>query len=279
LTKHLARASQQKKRDSGQDRAVRTLGLGEEKKHLQMLNLAYNSWGDEEEWRKKYVQPEFDVTQNVLVVEEEGEWAGGGTAWFREAILENGEKVKVYAAGDLYVHPNHRGKGIYSTAMENLNKMAYERGAVLGFAFPSIFRLPSVALQNYGFVNIIHPKTRICILNPENFLTYIISQLKTAYLPLRFDGMTVKLTVHFDFPRKGASMNRTFRVEKGAISEFTETKKIDLKIAMRIDTLLKLSSAFYLGKKTLFLMLFSSIIRGRLRFSFSSRFLKAFLGL
>ncbi len=43
----------------------------------------------EEEWRKKYDQPGFDIEKNVLVVEEGEEWAGGGTAWFREAFLQN----------------------------------------------------------------------------------------------------------------------------------------------------------------------------------------------
>lgn len=275
----MARVNRQNKNSLRQNRTVRTLIAGEEKKHLDMLNLAYDPWGDQEEWRKKYIQPEFSVDQNVLVVEENGKWAGGGTAWFREALLKDGRKTKVYAAGDLYVHPGHRGKGIYSTAMESLNKMAREKGAVLGFAFPSIFRLPSIALQNYGFVNIIHPKTRICILNPENFFTYIVSQLKTAYFPSRLNDTTIMLTVHFDSPKKGTSLTRAFRVEKGTISELTETKKTDLKVTVNIDTLLKLSSAFYLGRKSFYPLLVSSIVHGRLRFRFSPRFLKAFMGL
>jgi len=258
-------------------RVPRTLRRGEEKKHLDMLNLAYNPWGNEEEWMKRYVQPGFDVEKNVLVVEEGGEWVGGGTAWFREVFLQNDRKLKVYTAGDLYVDPARRGKGIYSTAMESLNRIASERGAALGFAFPSIYRMPSMALKKYGFVNVLYPKTKIYVLNPEGFLAFILSQLKEAFLPPRFDNLTFRLTVRFSLPNERRSLSKTFRVEKGALVESTEPERIDLRVTLGINLLLKISSTFYLGKKSLYSLLFSSLILGRLKIRFSFRFLKAFL--
>ncbi len=244
-----------------------------------MLNLAYNTWGDDAKWRKKYDQPGFDVRKNVVVVEENGEWAGGGTAWFREAILGNERKATVYTAGDLYVHPNHRGKGIYSSAMKALNKMAYDREAVLGFAFPSIYRLPSIALPKYGFVDVLYPKTRILILNPEKFLGYILSLIKEAYLPSKYNAMIISLTVKFDLPQGKRSITRIFRVENGALLDLAQADKIDLKVTMAVDLLLKISSRFYLGTISILPTLLNALLRRRLGVSFSLRFAKAVIGL
>lgn len=263
----------------GSKRKVRTLNDGEEKKHLDMLNLAYDKWGNEEDWRKKYVQPGFSARDNTLVVEESGEWAGGGTAWFREAVLKNDKRLKVYTAGDLYVLPNYRGKGIYSTAMKDLNKMASERGAALAFAFPSIYRVPSLALQKYGFVSVIYPKTYVYTLKPEKFLLYVISEVGKMYFPARFDGMTIKLTVRFDSPQGKRSLSKTFRVEGGTLSETTEPEKIDLRVTMSVGTLLRISSMFYLRKRGLFLTVLAALLRRNLGIRFSLSFLKAIIRL
>jgi len=67
-------------------RTVRNLKRGEEKKHFEMLNLCFKLWGSEEKWRRLYLQPGLDATKNVIVVEENKEWIGGATAWFREAF-------------------------------------------------------------------------------------------------------------------------------------------------------------------------------------------------
>ncbi len=260
-------------------RTVRTLSQGEEKKHFDMLNLAFDIWGNEEEWRKKYIQPGFDVKENVLVVEEGGKWAGGVTAWFREAFLKNGKEVKVYTVGDLYVLSGFRGKGISSTAMKGLNKLAKARGAVLAFSFPSIYRLTSLTLPKYGFVSVIYPKTRILMLNPEKFLSYIIEEVKEANLPAKFEGMSIKLIVRFDSALGRSSVSKTFKVEKGTLTESTETEKIDLKVTMNAALLLKFSSKFYLGKKALFPTLLLALVRRQFGVRFSFRFLRAFLRL
>ncbi len=259
-------------------RIVRTLREGEEEKHLEMLNIAFDGWGSEEEWRKKYVQPEFDPEESVLVVEERGKWAGGGTAWFRDAFLRSGRRIRVYMAGDLYVNPGFRGKGIYSTAMESLNKMASAKGAVLAFAFPSIYRLPSIALPKYGFADVEYPKTRLLVLNPEKFLRYILSNIKEAYLPSVFEGMTVKLTVNFDSTQGRRCVAKTLRIEKGTVSESSETTKIDLRVTMNAHILLRISSGFYLRKRLPFTLLILAILRRQLGVRFSAKFLRTFLG-
>ena len=214
-----------RKKEAKQRERIRTLRRGEETTHFSMLNLCYNPWvGDEDDWRRRYVlHPNFDFTENVLIVEENGEWAGGGTAWFREALLKNNEKIMVYGAGDLYVHPDHRGKGIYSTTMRSLNQLAQKKGAVLGFAFPSIYGLAAIVLNKYGFSDVLCPMTHVLVLKPEKFFQFLIS--KKAIFPEKFNGIKFKLTVSFETPNGKRKITEAFQLEKGQFSKLKETPK------------------------------------------------------
>jgi len=259
------------------------LRLGEETAHFNMLNLCFGPWGSQEEWKRRYVlYPNFDIAENVVVVEKNGEWAGGGTAWFRQALMKNNKKTMAYCAADLYVHPDHRGRGVYSTAMRNLNRLAQRKGAVLGFVFPSIYRLPAMALPKYGFVGVFHPMTHVFVLHPKKFFKFLVSRAKKAYLPEKFNGIKFELTVSFDTPSGKHVITETFQVEKGQISESKEVpdkEHVDLAVKTEIGVLLKIVGSFYLGKRALILSLLAALLRGRLRFRFSARFIQLFLGL
>lgn len=262
---------------------IRMLRRKEEAAHFDMLNLCYNPWGSEEEWRRKYVlYPGFETTENVLVLERNGEWAGGGTAWFREALLKSEKKIVVYCAGDLYVHPAHRGRGVYSAAMRGLNQLAQKKGSVLGFAFPAIYRLPAIALPRYGFVEVFRPMTHVFVVKPEKFFEFLISRAKKAYLPSKFNGIKLKLTVSFDTPKGKQVVTDTFQVEEGQISESEEQPDrghVDLAIKTEISVLLKIVSSLYLGKGALIISLLAALLRGRVRLRFSTRFVRSFLGM
>ena len=262
---------------------IRTLKQNEGRAHFNVLNLCYGPWGEMKEWKRRYVDfPNFDITKNVLVVEENGEWVGGGTAWFRDAILNSGRKIPVYLAGDLYVHPAHRGKGIYSTAMRNLNKMASEEGRVLGFAFPSTYRVPAAALPKYGFVGIVYPITKILVLNPEKFIDFLFARVTRAYLPRRFDDIRLKVIISFGFfPKKERVVTRIFELKEGQFSEISEqttvARSIDLTISANVNTLLKIVSSLYLKKKGFLIDFISAILRRKLKIRFSWKFLKILL--
>lgn len=248
-----------------------------------MLNLCFEPWGKIEEWKRVYVNfPGFDLTKNVLIVEENGKWVGGGTAWLREAVLKNGKKLLVYLAGDLYVHPDHRGKGIYSIAMKNLNKMASQRGAVLGFAFPSIYRVPTIALPKYGFVGIKYPVTKVHVLNFERFIDFLLLRLTKAYLPKIFDSLKIKLTISFDSLEDKCEANRFFELRGGQFNKITEQteaiKDFDLMIKTNLSILLKIVSSFYLSKKKFLSVSLIAILRRELKVRFSKKMLKALLG-
>jgi len=263
--------------------SIRTLKHGEEAAHFDILNLSYERWGSEEEWRRRYVlHPDFDISENVVIVEEDGEWAGGGTAWFREAFLKNNKTIRVYGAGDLYVHPHHRGKGVYSTAMRNLNQLAQKKGAVLGFAYPAVYRVPSLALPKYGFVTVFHPMTHVFVLNPQKFFQFLVSRARKAYFPEKFNGLNFSLSVSFNTLDGRREATGVFRIEKGELNEFNEEQgkaSIDLTLKAEAGTLLRIISAFYLGKRSLFFQVLLALLRRCLKFRFSMKFLRALLGL
>ncbi len=262
---------------------MRTLRVGEEKKHFETLNLCYERWGDEDEWKRRYLQfPKFNFVKNVLVVEENGEWAGGGTAWFREAILSNDNKIRIYLAGDLYVLPPFQGKGIYSTAMRSLNEMARKNKAVLGFGFPTNYGLAAVALPKYGFTDIFYPITHIFLLRPERFLNYLFFRIGRVVLPKKFNNLTVKLLVSVD--KKSTKWEtKTFRVEEGKLKELKgnaeEAAKADLTIKANIEFLMKALSLLYRRKRTLYVSLLFALLRRRVGIRLSLRFLRVLVGL
>jgi len=262
---------------------TRTLRKNEGPAHFDMLNLCYAPWGSLEEWTRRYVHhPDFDITENVVVVEESDKWAGGGTGWFREALLKNNKSVRVYGAGDLYVHPDHRGKGIYSTAMKSLNQRAKEKGAALGFAYPSTYRLPAMALPKYGFIEVFYPTTQVLVLNPEKFFKFLTSRAMKAFLPERFNGLRLKLTVSFSTPKGRHEITGRFRVENGQVEELQmtgEKERMDLAIKTEAGILLRLVSDYYLRKRRLLILVLKSLFRRRLSVRFSMKFLKSFLGL
>jgi GNAT superfamily N-acetyltransferase len=262
---------------------VRALKHGEETAHFNVLNLSFDPWGTEEEWKRRYLlHPDFDVSENVVIVEENGEWAGGGTAWFREALLRSNKTIRVYGAGDLYVHPDHRGKGVYSTAMRSLNQLAQKKGVTLGFAYPAIYRVPSLALPKYGFATILHPMTHVFVLNPEKFFNFLVSRAKKAYFPEKFNGMMFKLRVFFKTPDDTREITRLFRIEKGQLLELNGAQtegRADLTVKAEVGTLMQTISAFYLRKRALISTVFPSLLKRRLGVRFSVRFLRAFLGL
>ncbi len=265
------------------ERRVRSLRVGEEKKHFEMLNLCFDSWGDWEEWRRRYEQPDFNLNENVVVVEENNEWMGGGTAWFRDAFVQRDKKTKVYIAGDGYVHPNHRGKGVYSSIMQSLNELARKKGASLGFGFISNYETPFIALPKYGFVDVFYPATKILVLNPDRFMVFLTAQMKEISLPKKFEDLKLKLTISFNVLKKKQEVSKVFEIKNGRLHEvkgdIKNVRNVDLSMKTDIGMLLKIFRYLHFRKKTLFLIAFANFLIGRFRIRCSIRFVKMALGL
>jgi len=265
-----------------ESRRTRTLQHGEEKKHFQTLNLCYAPWGDEDEWKRRYLEfPSFDIAKNVLIVEEKGEWAGGVTVWFREAVLSNGKKIKISLPGDGFVLPAFEGKGVFSTSMRAANEISRREGALLSFAFPAVYGHSALALSKYGFMNVLYPTAKVYILKPERFLDDFLSRTRRVVLNERFDDLKVKLMVPLNRNKK-RWIERALRIEKGEIKEMKRNPddqiKYDLTVKADVELIINAASLFYRRKRRLYIILLGSLLRRRLGLRFSLKFLRVFLG-
>lgn len=260
-------------------RRVRNLRLGEEKKHYDLLNLCFKPWGSERKWRRLYFQHGFDITKNVLVVEEAGEWIGGVTGWFRAAFLKESIKTKVCIAGDGYVHPNHLGKGVYSTYMRSFSDFARKEGASLGIGFISIYGVPHIALPKYGFVDVFHPRTKVLVLNPEKFLQYVIAKVEDVDFPARFEGIRIKLTISLNSIKGKFSGSRVFQLRNRKLCQINDVidEKIDLEVSTDICMLFDILRCFIFSRRTLFPLVLLNCLKRRLRLRFSLELLKRIL--
>ena len=259
----------------------RNLRRGEEKKHFEMLNFCFGPWGSEEKWRSKYLQEGFDATENVIVVEENGKWIGGCTSWFREAFIKGGKKVKVHISGDGYAHPNHTGKGVYSTSVQISSEQARNEGASLSLGFVSVYLGPIVALSKRGFPDIFHPETRILVLNPERFFRFITVQLQNVRFPRELEGIKLRLHIWVKHLKGKAIVHKLFQISNRKLNEIAHAPdmKVDLEIATDVEMLLKIFRYFFLKKRSTLLILLFALLRSRFRLKLSARFAKRILGL
>jgi GNAT superfamily N-acetyltransferase len=257
---------------------VRKLRQGEERKHLELLNTCFQPWGDENKWGRLYGQSNFDPYENVLVVEDSEEWAGAVSTWFREAILKQGLKLKVYVAGDGCVDPKHRGKGVYSVFMTSANDHAKKNGACLGFGFISIFEVPFVALPKYGFIDAFYPKTKVLALHPAEFLNYLEKQVKEVSFAEKFEGIKLRLVLSFRVEGRKMNVAKTYEVKNRVLSEAQgktiASDHIDLSVRTDIGTLLDIFRQFHMKRRRVYASVFTAFLVGRLRFGFSRDFLK-----
>lgn len=259
----------------------RNLRRGEEKKHFEMLNSCFGPWGSEEKWRSKYLQEGFDVTENVLVVEENGEWIGGCTSWLREAFLKGSKKVKVQISGDGYAHPNHTGKGVYSTSVQILSERGRKKGASLSLGFVSAYLGPIVALSKRGFVDAFYPETKILVLNPEKFFQSIIAQLQNVRFPRKLEGIKLRLHICVKHVNGKTTVHRLFQINRRKLNEITYVTNgnVDLEMTTDVETLFEIFRPFLLKKRGTLLIPFVALLRRRLRLRFSARFAKRILEL
>jgi len=234
-------------------RKVRLITQEEVLRHLEMLNRAYSHWGSQQDWENKYIQPGFKTTENIIVVEENGEWVGGGTAWYRDAVIGK-KRVRIYMPGDLFTLPEYSGKGVYSTSMRGLNKMAQENKAVLGITFPAVGGLPYRALPKYGFYDVFHPHTKIKLLRPEKLLP-LLEQEKIGILS-KFEGKHIRLIT--------PDCQISFVVKDSALKRVDRETKPDITIKADFNTLFGLFVSYRGGRQKFLKSAVGAVLGGRL---------------
>jgi len=251
---------------------VRNLREEEQGQHLSILNLCFDPWGNEEAWERKYKQPGVNVTKNILVVEEDGKWIGGLSLWVRD-ILITGKRAKVYLGGDVYCHPDHVGKGVYSAATKAYRKMVVaDRDAALSLTFVSKQELPFGALQRHGYCPILYPATKIKLLKPER-LANLLDGRELKMLE-RLQGANIRIATK--------SGDLLFVVKDGHLRRVAQTERVDIVVRSDLQSLFRVYGRSMEGKRALVGSAMVMILTGRLsvRVAFRSipRLIRGILG-
>lgn len=236
------------------DFKIRYLREDEHAQHLAILNLVFNPWGSAVDWDNKYKQPGMDVTKNVMIVEEEGEWVGGLSFWIRDALL-NDKKAKVYVVGDAYCHPDHLGKGVNSAATKAYRKLLKaDQDAALSITFTSNQRAPFSAAQKHGYYPILRPTTKIKLLKPDRLIS-LVDGRKLKILE-RFEGTCVRIATEYgDF---------VFVVKNGQFTRAAETTRADIIVRSRIESLFRVYARSVEGKRALITAAAGMVLSGKL---------------
>jgi len=250
---------------------IRTLRPGEEMRHLELLNKCFGWWGGVDRWNRKYKEPGFDITRNVFVVEINGEWAGGRTLWFREAVLKNGARVLVSIAGDAYVLPEHRGKGIYSTLVRAFKKISKERGAVFNISFNAPLSVPGKALPKYGFVPLFVPSA-ILILNPSRYLNVTLNALEGSLIGREFEGLRLRIMV---YSRDGVKISRSFLVKGGSLKSTREEPPYNVCVICSLEAFFRIYEFMVTKNRRLLALLIGDLLLGRLKVRLDMRAITA----
>jgi hypothetical protein len=92
---------------------------GDEKQIVELLELVFNGWpkldlplGNLEYWKWFYLDNPLKTNNNIVATINK-QIVGSNLGAFREVRI-NGEKYTTCLSGGLAVHPDHRGKGVYS---------------------------------------------------------------------------------------------------------------------------------------------------------------------
>lgn len=103
----------------------------------QLLKTGFTLFKNEDYWVWKYkLNPNFD--SSLVIIAENGEKIVGCNHWLaRELKVSNQFRIKAALAGDLLVHPDHRGCGLAAELLRTMrsSQIVKEKGLVLTYMF------------------------------------------------------------------------------------------------------------------------------------------------
>ena len=158
------------RREMQERMALRSYTGNEERRILDFLNLCYGAWGNLDEWKWRNVEyPTFE-DDNIVIAELNGDIVGHGALFFRNLYMPNIGALCTSTLGDAGVHPEYRGKGVYSRiTYETRIPIAKSKGAALLFLHMQKGSLTHKANRKRGFIEIHYP-VYIKIINGKKVL-------------------------------------------------------------------------------------------------------------
>jgi hypothetical protein len=153
---------------------------GDEVSILELLNIGFEVRFDLDTWKWRYINFPSFRKENVLIVESDRRIMGHRGMFQREMCLGE-SKVPTVTFGDSTVHPDFRGKGVYSQIWQVSTGKTRAKGTCLLFGFQSKDSLPNIlANRKLGFMEVPQIKY-VKILNPKRvFKAYLKKWMRTA---------------------------------------------------------------------------------------------------
>jgi GNAT superfamily N-acetyltransferase len=142
-----------------------------EAKIVRFLNLCFGGWGNVVKWLYLYkYYPTFSDDDVVIIENRDGKIIGHGGLHIKDFMIRHKYKVPVALFCDAAVHPNHRGKGIYSKIIKLRFDSAKSRGASLVFWWVLKGATPYKIGIKRGFIEVKQPPIYMKILKPESII-------------------------------------------------------------------------------------------------------------
>jgi hypothetical protein len=114
----------------------------------------------------------------VVIVEHDGEIVGHSGIHVRDLVFKNRCKVSVALTGDTAVHPDHRGKGIYSQMVKRRLDSVKSRKVSLAFSWVLKGSITYKASIKSGSIEVKQPFLYMKMLRPEKIL---VNRLKDLF--------------------------------------------------------------------------------------------------
>lgn len=102
---------------------------------VELLNEAYDGWGNERYLRWKYDHhPDYDPEEHVFSIEIDGELVAFVRITYKE-LASNGQTVPVYVIGDAAVATDYQGQGLYSHLHSRAMEYIYQDRATKAVSY------------------------------------------------------------------------------------------------------------------------------------------------
>jgi len=192
---------------------------------LELLNSAYEGWGDEEIFRWKYDDyPDFKKEYGFYIEDGHGNPICFGRVARRELIFTQPQKkIKGFTLGDAAVDPSHQGEGLYSYIHKARTDFveSQDADAILAFVRKTNVSYKVNKKRGWGHRNL---PLKMLILSPGKFVkNYADLALADIDIISSFIGFF------------GKWIDLTFSDEKITLSELIEGKTSDTKSKLKFS--------------------------------------------
>jgi len=101
-----------------------------------LLNTAFEGWGDRAYFRFKYTDfPSYDPDEHLFLARRDGEVVGARRAFVKDLVIEGATSRTVHVHGGAAVHPDYRRQGLFTDLVRESRDYSREHGSPVVVTF------------------------------------------------------------------------------------------------------------------------------------------------